>query len=280
MSTEVLPNDRDVAFFEAEGYWIAPKILDDDRLDALRKSMMRVYEGDYETGQEPWKGYWKPGENAASLRKTDNSHWSDLTLRDLATDSVIGEIAAKLMRAHSIRLWHDQLLYKPGEGKAKTSGANVGWHQDYFYWQAAQAPTMLTAWVAFDDVDEENGCMRVIPKSHTWGLIDENDFFAQDLAEQQANMKTPDGQATEVVPLVMKAGQVSFHHALTLHGSGPNTTDKPRRSLAVHLMTGDTRYRAGTAGEGHMNVGLLAGKDGDFFAGKSFPLLFGEEVPV
>lgn len=273
----VLPTERDVAFFETEGYWIAPKLLDEARLEALREGMMRVYEGDYETGREPWQGYWKPGGNAASLRKTDNSHWSDLTLKGLATDPVIGEIAAKLMRSDSIRLWHDQLLYKPGEGEAKMS-ANVGWHQDYFYWQAAQAPTLLTAWVAFDDVDEANGCMRVIPKSHTWGLIEGNDFFAQDLAEQQASMKAPDGSAAEPVPLIMKAGQVSFHHALTLHGSGPNSTDKPRRSLAVHLMTGDTRYRGNSAGEGHMNVGLLGGKDGDLFSGEPFPVLYTEKT--
>ena len=179
------------------------------------------------------------------------------------------------MRAASIRLWHDQLLYKPGQSGAKES-ANVGWHQDYFYWQAASAPSLLTAWVAFDDVDEANGCMHVIPGSHTWGLLENNDFFAQDLAAQQASLRAPDGTPATTVPLIMKAGQVSFHHALTLHGSGPNTTDKPRRSLAVHLMTGDTRYRADSSGEGHMNVGLLGGDDGDIFEGDAFPVLFGE----
>ena len=278
MVTEaVLPIEQDVAFFENEGYWVAPKLLDEGRLNDLRDHMMRVYKGDYETGHEPVEGYWRPGGSAASLRKTDNSHRSDRTLRALATDPVIGEIAAKLMRTESIRLWHDQLLYKPGEGEATTS-VNVGWHQDYFYWQAAQAPTLLTAWVAFDDVDEANGCLRVIPRSHTWGLIDVNNFFAQDLDEQQAKMKSPDGKPVETVPLVMKAGQVSFHHALTLHGSGPNTTANPRRSLAVHLMTGETRYRTGSAGEGHFNVPLLNGKDGDLFAGEPFPVLYKEKT--
>ena len=274
---DVLPTERDVKFFEDEGYWVAPKILDDARLDALRDHMMRVYEGDYETGKEPFQGYWRPGGNAQALRKTDNSHWSDLTLRGLATDPTIGAIAAKLMRAEQIRLWHDQLLYKPGQGEA-TESVNVGWHQDYFYWQAASAPTLLTAWVAFDDVDEANGCMRVIPGSHKWGLIDINDFFAQDLAEQESRMQAPDGNPVTSVPLIMKAGQMSFHHALTLHGSGPNTTEKPRRSLAVHLMTGETRYREGTPGEGHMNVALLGGKEGDLFVGDAFPALYEERA--
>ena len=34
----------------------------------------------------------------------------------------------------------------------------------------------------------------------------------------------------------MTAGQVSFHHPLTFHGSGPNTSDRLRRSLAIHFM--------------------------------------------
>jgi ectoine hydroxylase-related dioxygenase (phytanoyl-CoA dioxygenase family) len=51
-----------------------------------------------------------------------------------------------------------------------------------------------------------------------------------------------DQEAFEPVPLRMKAGQISFHHPLTLHGSGPNQTAKPRRSIAIHMMSGKTRY--------------------------------------
>lgn len=270
--TNVLPTETDVAFFEENGYWVTPQIIDEDRLERLRAHMEQVYAGQFETGRSPHPGYWTP-EHGNGLRKTDNSHWADLELRSLATDPVIGQIASRLMQADSIKLWHDQLLYKPGNPHRRTGG-NVGWHQDYAYWQCAAEPTLITAWVAFDDVNLDNGCMQVVPRSQRWGLVNINDFFEQDIDKQRQALAAPDGSAIEMVPLVMKAGQVSFHHALTLHGSGPNTTLQPRRSLAVHLMTGDTRYRAGTRGDGHMNVGLLGGQDGDLFAGDAFPELY------
>ncbi|MFC3803659.1 phytanoyl-CoA dioxygenase family protein [Cohnella sp. GCM10012308] len=268
----LLPTEADIAFYEQNGYWIAPQLIDDARLERLREHMERVFAGQFETGRAPYDGYWKP-EQGNGLRKTDNSHWADLELRALAADPVIGEIAALLMGADAIRLWHDQLLFKPGNPDRR-AGGNVGWHQDYAYWQGAAEPTLITAWVAFDDVNPDNGCMQVVPRSHRWGLLNVNDFFEQDMEKQRQGMDLPADASFEPVPMAMKAGQVSFHHALAIHGSGPNTTSRPRRSLAVHLMTGDTRYKAGTRGDSHMNVGLLGGRDGDLFAGEAFPELF------
>lgn len=272
LQKELLPGAADVAFYEENGYWVAPQVIDDARLEQIRERMAKVYAGEYETGREPWQGYWKP-EHGDSLRKTDNSHWSDNVLRELATDETIGAIAAELMQASGIRLWHDQLLYKPGNPNRR-SGGNVGWHQDYSYWQCAAEPTLITAWVAFDDVNLDNGCMQVVPRSHRWGLLNVNDFFEQDMNKQQEGMEIPENERFEKVPLILKAGQVSFHHAYTIHGSGPNTTHNPRRSMAVHLMADGTRYKAGTRGDNHMNVHLLGGKDGDVFQGEHFPLLY------
>jgi ectoine hydroxylase-related dioxygenase (phytanoyl-CoA dioxygenase family) len=273
LATELLPTAQDVAFFKENGFWIAPKIIDDERLEALREHMALIYAEQYETGRTPWRGYWKPG--SSRLRKTDNTHWSDLTFRALVTDPAIGAIAARLMQADIIRLWHDQLLYKPGLEAGETAEtANVGWHQDYHYWECAAQPSLLTAWVAFDDVDTSNGCMQVVKGSNQWGLVNANNFFEQDLKKQESAMEIPGQSTFEVVPLIMKAGQVSFHHAMTLHGSGPNNTLKPRRSIAIHLMTGDTRYRAGTPSDSHMNLQLYRPEDGALFEGEMFPVLY------
>ncbi|MGG4034263.1 phytanoyl-CoA dioxygenase family protein [Paenibacillus cisolokensis] len=267
---------EDVLFFRENGYWVSPKLFSESELEEMIEHQEKIYRAEYELGREPWST-WKAGDNPRSLRKTDNAHWSDPVLRRVATHPVIGEIAARLMNADKIALWHDQLLYKPGRADRRHT-ANVGWHQDYVYWQCCAEPSLVTAWVAFTDVDLSNGCMQVVPGSHKWGLVKVNDFFEQNLEKQQEQMELPDGQAFRPVPLVMKAGQVSFHHALTIHGSGPNTTDSPRRSMAVHLMTGDTRYRSGTPAEGHMNVKLLNGRDGDLFEGEPFPVLYPPSV--
>ncbi len=270
-NADLLDTD-DVNFFQNNGYWISPKIITDERLEQLRIHMEMVYHEQHETGQANAGGWNYRTGDLAALRKTDSVHFSDRVLYDLATDPAIGEIAAKLMKADRVRLFDTQLLHKPGrvrkDGKAKT---NVGWHQDYSYWKCCAQPTLLTAWVAFDDMSLDNGCMQVIPRSHRWGMVNISDFFEQNLAEQEHKLEVPAGEVLEKKPLIMKAGQVSFHHCYEIHGSGPNTTDKPRRSLAIHLMTGDTRYSS--AGVDYMAIKMAKLQDGDFFSDNYFPIL-------
>jgi ectoine hydroxylase-related dioxygenase (phytanoyl-CoA dioxygenase family) len=269
--TPPLPSKADSCFFEENGYWLGPKVLGNGQLERLHAHMDKVYAGECETGRKPWSASWQPGDDPTALRKTDNAHWADLTLRELALSATIGAMAARLMNVDVVRLWHDQLLYKPGGGK---SSGNVGWHQDYHYWQCADRPDLLTAWVAFDDVDEQNGCMHFVPRSHRWGMMEESDFFNTDLGGQEQRMAIPPGEKFEKIPVVLKAGEVSFHHSLTIHGSGPNLTQRPRRSFVIHMMAGDVRYKSGTWCDAHMNAILLKGKDGDPFAGELFPTLY------
>lgn len=271
LDQSLLPSEQDIAFFNEYGYWISPKIIDDERLALLKEHMDKVYNGEFETGRAPWNAWKdKPG-----LRQTDNCHWADYTLRELAVDPLIGQIAAMLLNTTSTRLWHDQLLYKPGTSKERVK-ANVGWHQDYSYWQCVAEPTLLTAWVAFDDVTVANGCMQVVPGSHKHGLGKVNDFYEQDIDKQEEGLKESLGNLFRPVPMEMKAGQVSFHHALTIHGSSANTTDRPRKSMAIHLMSGESRYKAGTKCDNHMNVRLFQPQDGELFVGEGLPVLYQE----
>lgn len=272
-----LPTEEDIAFFAENGYWLSPPILGQERLEALRAAMDAIYAGEYETGVEPWCGGWKPGGDPLQIRKTDNAHWSNHTIRALATDPTIGAIAARLMATDEVRLWHDQLLYKPGAGPgAATLAGNVGWHQDHGYWQCT-TPDLITAWVAFDDVTEENGCMVVVPGSHRWGLLSGGNFFDGDLETLEAKLTAESGKPMRRVPCAMPAGAVSFHHCLTLHGSGPNITHKPRRSLVVHVMPAHAYYIPDSPSDNHMNVILLkreGGRAGDRFAGAWWPRLY------
>lgn len=285
----LLPTDDDVAFFQTRGYWIAPRFMDTDRIARCRDAMEDVYQGSFHTGRTPWAGwiqrdaaeqhdaniapgYWQPGDDPGKIRKTDNAWWSDDTIAAVATDAFLGACAARLMGADTIRLWQDQLLHKPGGGFPE---ATAGWHQDLYYWgSAVSCDELLTAWVAFDDVTEDNGAVQVVAGSHQWGIVDDvSDFWSSDLDSQEEAMAQA-GRDVEIVPLVMDAGQASFHHCLTLHGSRPNLTDSPRRGLAVHLQTDAVRSVPSSDSRQHYNVALLedlGGSAGDPFVGKYWP---------
>ncbi len=263
-----------IDFYQSEGYWIGPKVLSDDELEAIRQHHAKVVAGEYETGRSPHSRSLEAGAPIDSIVKIDNSHWSDSVLAKLALNPTIGAIAAKLAGVSGIRLWHDQLLHKPPQ--TDTQAGAVGWHQDWYYWQCAEPAEMLTAWIALVDVDEQNGCVEFVPESHKWGLQDGSDFFAQDLEKLQKSIEKSSGKPFETVPAILPAGSVSFHHCLTIHGSRPNLSNSPRLSLVLHLLPDGTRYQAGTPADAHNSVRLLSGQDGDAFAGPYFPMLYKE----
>ena len=264
----------DVDFFSEHGYWIAPVIFSTAEVDRFRAAMDRVRAGEYRSGRRPALDLPIPADETA-LRKIDNAWWADPDLARLATDPRLGAIAAQLLGVDQIRLWQDQLLHKPPSGEAQT---RIGWHQDWDSWRTvASCDRFVTAWVALDDVDAGNGAMQVIPGSHRWGLLTgQSDFLGTDLDAQLGRL----AGHHEVAPrlLEMKAGQVSFHHVLTFHGSSTNTSQRVRRSLAAHLVDGSVASVSHTDGWQHYNLALLqqrGGKVGDpYDADDLWPLVF------
>jgi len=269
--TSLLPTEDDIAYYQKNGWWKSGQIFSEEDLEKMKTAMYQVYASDFVTGKEPHGGPWiyDPKQKFA-VRKIDQSHWTNPTLAQVVVNPTVGQIAAMLADTKEIRLWHDQLLFKPGQKHADgESMGKVGWHQDYHYWQCASECEMLTGWVAFDDVTIENGCMQVIPGSHKWGLLPGSDFFSQD-ENSMKNKIEEMGHKWNPVPVELKAGEVSFHHCLTVHGSGPNFTDRPRRSIVLHLQPEDCVFKPGTECDAHQNgqrMIELGRKAGEPFSG-------------
>jgi ectoine hydroxylase-related dioxygenase (phytanoyl-CoA dioxygenase family) len=79
------------------------------------------------------------------------------------------------------------------------------------------------------------------------------------------------GHKIEIVRCPVKKGEVHYHHALTWHGSHANTSGRPRRAIALHYMTQDTRYVA--SGE-HVMKQFVEVTDGEIMQGKHFPVVY------
>ncbi len=82
------------------------------------------------------------------------------------TKKICQEVA-QLCRTDSLRIWHDQIQYKP-----PVTGGPTAWHQDHPAWPIIQPADLVSAWVALDDATIENGCMWMVPGSHKWGNHD------------------------------------------------------------------------------------------------------------
>jgi ectoine hydroxylase-related dioxygenase (phytanoyl-CoA dioxygenase family) len=244
--------------YQADGFWLAPQLFDAEEVERFRAATARVVAGAYR-GTRPPTLCLPPSPSAHDLRKIDNAWWADPDLAALAVDRRLAEIAAALLGAREVRLWQDQLLYKPPGDAASTT---IGWHQDWASWDTvASHHAFVTAWVAFDDVDDDNGAMQMLRGSHHWGLVPGgSNFFATDRDAQRAGLGHDD---VEPVSMVMRAGQVSFHHPLTFHGSGANTSDRLRRSLAVHFVDASVTAVAREGIWQHYNLALFKDRGGE-----------------
>ena len=111
----------------------------------------------------------------------------------------------------------------------------VSYHQDAKY-IGLEPHNWVTAWVALTDSNENNGCMKMWPKSHL-NIKDHNEKF------NEGNLLTR-GQTVENVPekevksIELKAGQMSLHHPRVVHGSGINKSNDRRIGFVIQSYIG------------------------------------------
>jgi ectoine hydroxylase-related dioxygenase (phytanoyl-CoA dioxygenase family) len=232
------------ADFEHHGYCFAPRLLPRPLVDQACRRMDAVISGEYDTGIAPFHTRFQ-GDGTA-LHKVDQVHLSDPVLRAVCTHPAIGAWAALVSGAQRIQLWAVQMLFKaPGGGDP---GA-IGFHQDRWYWQYwSEDSEVFTAWVALSDITEDSGPMRFVPRSHTWGALQQPAaaaFSGTGILQPGQIPGVPQDAGISEVPALLEAGAVSFHHRLLVHGSGANRSLLPRRALALHLRTERSQPLAG-----------------------------------
>lgn len=113
--------------------------------------------------------------------------------------------------------------------KAPHDPRAVPWHQDAAFWSLSPART-VTVWLAIDDVDEENSAMRFIPRSHDKGAL----AIKKAKAGSVLHLET-DGADDMGDPFSnnLRAGQMSMHADMLVHGSLPNNSDRRRCGLTI-----------------------------------------------
>jgi len=225
--------------YQEHGFTIVPSIVPVDRLKRVRQHIDQVMDGQYERAGEIFPS-WKKGDDATLLRKIDQAHVVDSVIHEIISDPAIGSMAAQLTGAKRVQVWATQLLYKPPGGRDR---GNVGWHQDQDYWAAwwDKSSNLFTAWLAISDVPASAGPVIFVPGSHRWGHLAQGNFFGKELDQIKQGMNLPPGATWTEAPATMTRGSCSFHHRLTIHGSGPNVSESPRISFAIHLRTEDSR---------------------------------------
>lgn len=156
---------------------------------------------------------------------------------DILTDRRIVAYVADVL-GENVIAWGSHFFCKmPHDGKS------VGWHQDASYWPLSPSKA-VTVWLAIDDADAENACMKFVAGSHHHGHMthrpsnpDEHNVLNQSIDHPEAY--------GHVVLDELRAGQVSLHSDLLLHGSEANGSDRRRCGLTLRYCAADVRAELG-----------------------------------
>lgn len=238
--------------FRQDGFVNVGRLFEPAELDELRAEMDRYVDAAFfgrSTGVElPW-GWRNHSEEPGEIIHQMVNLWEvSGPFRRAVSRPRIVRAAAELAGAADIQVWHDQTQYKPAQ-----AGGENAWHQDAPYWSPLEPAIALTAWIALDDADVDNGCMWMVPGSHLWGdqmgeLLARRERREPRMFGDLPRFEPPAnaGEWQEPRPCVVKAGEVHFHHCLTWHGSSQNRANRPRRAFAVHYMPTGVRFTGET----------------------------------
>lgn len=151
---------------------------------------------------------------------------SSETVRQFVFGRTLARIAAELMEVDSVRLYHDQSLYK------EPSGGITPAHADQYYWPLATDRT-ITAWIPLQAVPDHMGPLAFYSGSHMFEQGRDMPISDESEAQITAAMER------EGFPLFTQAfelGDVSFHSGWTFHRAGPNRSAVPRSVMTMIYM--------------------------------------------
>jgi hypothetical protein len=267
----------DFARFEAAGFAVVRQALSPARLADLREEWAAFQPTSLAARpnllprDQPAAVFWRhvPGE-----RKRIRPISEFPVLGAIAHDSGLAEIVRGIFRhrgiAHPVlRLFEAIVFDKPAR-----LGTPLSWHQDISFFPF-EPNNQIALWIPLDRVDGENGTLRYAVASHKLGPVGSADLQTGASFPGDARPRIPPDPAAagfEVVPVLLDPGDVAVHDGSTWHGSTPNLSDRPRRSLSIRYLIGETRY-APTPGSAATFVQQVNVRPGELIDGPMFPLL-------
>ena len=243
--------------FREQGYVRLGRLLDDRDLDALRTRIDRIMLGAADAPYDRMLMQLDPSTDPPEHLQGQTKGHKGATLayrkvQDLELDPLFHAYLTRPLFADLCRR-----IYGPGTpvacyramflNKPAGGGSDLIWHQDR--WTELDRDPLITVWTALDPASKANGCVEIVPRSHgrLRNPVSSSGFLSDEQREELDRQIAAGAAGVSTIHLEMEAGEAVLLHNWTLHRSGTNRTDLPRRAFSVCYMDGATRSTGGGA---------------------------------
>ena len=210
---------ENVAHFNKNGFVRPIRIFDGPEADDLRAYFDRLLEQAIAEGHDSYS--------------ISTAHLKYGRVYDLLTHPRIVACVQDLLGPEVVG-WGSHFFCKmPGDGK------RVTWHQDASYWPLTPSKA-VTCWLAIDDADTQNACMRFLAGSHHHGHLTWRKSSPEEHNTLNQSVENAEQYGTPINNL-LRAGECSLHTDLLLHGSAANESSRRRCGLTLRYTTPDVR---------------------------------------
>ncbi|MEK3890496.1 phytanoyl-CoA dioxygenase family protein [Bacillus sp. FSL K6-3431] len=221
-----------IAQYEKDGFLVVKGGCSNDLIDAYNSYIYTIRAAEeIQEWAKPHIGKILSDKDRFSLR-VFNPHLHDGFSLQMMKLPIVRGVLAQMLGDEAVGIQSMYFYKSPGSpGQAA--------HQDYYYIHN-EPNTLTAAWIAMEDVDEENGCLWVLPGSHKEGLLSHG--RVKDKSEHESWTDEAEGaDLSKQLPVVMEKGDIVFFHNLLIHSSGKNRTeDRWRRSYVCHYIRHDS----------------------------------------
>ncbi|NQU38691.1 MAG: phytanoyl-CoA dioxygenase family protein [Lentisphaerae bacterium] len=242
-------SDKQWETYERDGYLSLGRLLDEQQLQGLQQRIDDMMLGkaavdydrmlmqlDSDNGAYAESGAQTRGHKGATLnyRKIQDLEWDPLYLEYMQRP-LFQDICSRVYGPDAqVACFRAMFMNKPA-GR----GTVLPWHQDR--WSNLDRDPQITVWTALDPATRENGCVQIIPGSHT-ELINPG-HGSGFLTAEQAQVRCDSRE--DVVHLELAPGEAFLLHNWLLHSSDSNHSAQSRRAFSACYMDAATCYTDG-----------------------------------
>lgn len=221
-----------IEFFHREGYLALEAITSPEEVNGLRE----IYDRLFATQAGRAHG------DHLDLSGTDEDDAPVILPQILNPSKYAPELARTTFRANAEAI-AQQLLGPEARftgdhaiRKAPRAEAPTPWHQDEAYWDPNLDYAELSIWIPLQEATLENGCMQFVPGTHRQEVLPHHPI-GNNPKVIGLEVDDPEARAAGSVACPIPAGGATVHHSRTLHYTGPNRSEGPRRAYILTFGT-------------------------------------------